>query len=142
MSASSGAIERWFESVPPVWLERAQRLRELILESAPGMEERWMFKSAPFIIHNGWLCCFALQRAKGKIGEERLVIGFCNGVQMSDPEGLFALTDHKQIRHFLPPKPPARMNESAFRRLIDEAVRTNDTIAEKRKTRNVRRQRR
>ncbi|HMC98152.1 MAG TPA: hypothetical protein VKG92_10885 [Flavobacteriales bacterium] len=69
---------------------------------------------------------------RGKAGEERLVIGFCNGVHMSDPEGLFALTNHKQIRHFLPPKPPARMNEGAFRRLVDEAVRTNEAIAAKR----------
>src|SRR5436189_809198 len=62
MSASPGAVENWFASVPAAWRERAQHLRELILESAPGMEERWMFKSAPFMVHNGWLCYFALQR--------------------------------------------------------------------------------
>lgn len=118
-------VEAWFDSLPVEWRERAHRIRELILEAAFGMEEKWMFKSAPFYLHNGWLIYLSLQK-KG------LVVGFCNGVHMSDPERLFARTDHTLIRHYLPPPPPARLNEGALRRLIDEAVKVNAAIVEER----------
>lgn len=124
----AGEVQRWFDGLPEPWGERAQRIRELVLDAAPGVEERWMFKSAPFYIHHGWLIYLALQRGQ-------LVVGFCNGVHMLDPEGLFANTDHKQIRHYLPPAPPARFNEAAFRRLLDEAVQVNAELARQRKAR-------
>lgn len=124
----AGEVQRWFDGLPDAWAGRAQRIRELILDAAPGMEERWMYKSAPFYIHHGWLIYLTLQRGQ-------LVVGFCNGVHMPDPEGLFAMTEHKQIRHYLPPAPPARFNEAAFRRLVSTAVAVNDELARQRRTR-------
>ena len=131
----AGEVQRWFDRVPEPWAERAQRLRELVLDAAPGMDERWMFKSAPFYLRHGWLVYFALQQG-------RLVVGFCNGVHMLDPEGLFASTDHKLIRHYLPPEPPARLNEAAFQRLVMEAVALNEELAAQRKLRRPKRARR
>jgi hypothetical protein len=118
-------VEAWFEKLPQEWHEVAQRVRELILGAAPSMEEKWMFKSAPFYLHHGWLIYLALQKG-------RLIVGFCNGVHMADPEGLFARTQHAQIRHYQPPKELRRSDEHALRRLLDEAVKVNEAIAEQR----------
>jgi hypothetical protein len=120
-------VEAWFEKLPDQWRDRAQRIRELILEAAPGMKEEWMFESAIFYKHHGWLIYLAMQ----KVG---LVVGFCNGVHMTDPEGLFARTEHTQVRHYLPP-PTGRLSETALRHLIDEALRVNAAIAEERRMR-------
>lgn len=123
-------VDAWFDALPDVWRDRALRIRELILEAAPGMHEQWMFDSAIFYLHHGWLIYLAMQ----KVG---LVVGFCNGVHMTDAEGLFARTDHTQVRHYLPPLPPARLDEGALRRLIDEAVRVNKALEEERKVRKA-----
>jgi len=127
-------IEVWFEKLPDVWQPRAQRVRELLLEAAPAMEEKWMFKSAPFYLHCGWMCYLGFSTDKKKYGPEgQLILGFCAGVNMDDPEGLFAATEHTLIQHYLVPLPQQRMNEPALRRLLEEAVRVNELIAEERK---------
>lgn len=103
-------------------------MRELILEAAPGMEEKWMFKSSQFYLHHGWLCYFSFKK-------DQLIIGFIQGKHMADPQGLFALTDHKQIRHYLPPEPATHLDERAFQRLIEEAVEVNVVVAVEKATR-------
>ena len=124
----AGHVQRWFDRLPEHWQERAQRLRELILEAAPGMEEKWMFKSSQFYLHHGWLCYFSFKK-------DQLIIGFIQGKHMADPQGLFALTDHKQIRHYLPPEPATHLDERAFQRLIEEAVEVNVVVAVEKATR-------
>lgn len=125
-------VQRWFDRLPEHWQERAQRIRELLLDAAPGVEEKWMFKSTPFYLHHGWMCYVNFTK-------DQLIVGFCNGVHMLDPQGLFALTDHKQIRHYLPSAPTDRLNEAAFRRLLVEAVLVNEAIAAER---NIKRRKR
>ena len=123
-------LEGWFAKLPEAWQERAQRIRELILEAAPGMQEKWMFKSTPFYIHHGWLCYFNFRKGQ-------LILGFCAGARMGDPDGLL-VGDQLVVRHFLPSVPPARKNEAALRRLLDEAVRLNEAIAAERSIRRNR----
>ena len=119
LSPMAAELEGWFAKLPEAWQERAQRIRELILEAAPGMQEKWMFKSTPVYIHHGWL------------------LGFCAGARMGDPDGLL-VGDQLVVRHFLPSVPPARKNEAALRRLLDEAVRLNEAIAAERSIRRNR----
>jgi hypothetical protein len=52
---------------------------------------------------------------------------------MSDHERLFAPTKHTLIQHYLVPFPDERLNEAALRRLLSEAVRVNEAIAEERR---------
>jgi hypothetical protein len=125
-------VQRWFDRLPQHWQERAQRIRELLLDAAPGIEEKWLFKSTPFYLHHGWMCYLNFK-------QDQLIVGFCNGVHMLDPQGLFALTDHKLIRHYMPAAPPVRLNEAAFRRLLEEAVLVNEAIAAERKAKRRKR---
>lgn len=110
----SAKIEAWFEALPELWQERAQRLRTLLLEADPAMREEWKYNT-PFYCNGRWMCYLSMQK-------HSLVLGFVDGVHLLDAEGLFAPTAHKLIRHYLPPPPPARMNEPALRRLIAEAM--------------------
>lgn len=123
-------VEGWFEALPDQWRDRAQRIRELIMEASPSMREGWRY-GTPFYDHHRWLCYLSLQKGQ-------LVLGFVQGMHLGDPEGVLERTDHKLIRHYRPPPPPARMNEGALRRLIDEAVMMNEELArariKKRKT--------
>ena len=80
------------------------------------------------------MCYLGFSTDKKKYGPEgQLILGFCAGVNMDDPEGLFATTEHTLIQHYLVPLPQQRMNEPALRRLLEEAVRVNELIAEERK---------
>ncbi|MBL8000491.1 MAG: DUF1801 domain-containing protein [Flavobacteriales bacterium] len=121
----SAAVEAWFEQLPEEWRPQAQRLRELLLEASPLMRESWKY-STPFYDHRRWMCYLSLQR-KG------LVLGFIQGVHMPDPDGLFAPTDHVQIRHYMPGPAPAHLPEGALRRLIQEAITVNDVITQEKR---------
>lgn len=117
----SAAVEAWFEALPDAWRPQAQRLRELLLEASPVMRETWKY-GIPFYEHRRWMCYLSLQK-KG------LVLGFVQGRDMLDPDGLFAPTEHAQIRHHLPPPAPAPLPEGALRRLLQEAIAVNEVIA-------------
>lgn len=117
----SAAVEAWFEALPDAWRPQAQHLRELLLEASPRMRETWKY-GIPFYEHRRWLCYLNLQK-KG------LVLGFVQGAHMTDPDGLFAPTDHVQIRHYLPPPAPAVLPLNALRRLIQESIALNEEIA-------------
>ena len=110
----------WFESLPEVWQDRAWRIRELLLDAAPAMTERIRY-GQPFYDHRSWMAYVSFQKG-------RLVLGFIQGKHLLDPDGLLERTDHKLIRHYLPPLPPARMDEQALRRLIAEAVLVNEEM--------------
>lgn len=115
------ATEAWFEALPEEWRERAQHIRGILLEASPQMREEWRYKSAPFYYHRRWMAYLALQKGD-------LILGFIQGRDLIDPEGLLERTDHKLIRHYKPPAPPARLPDDALRRLINEAVAVNEVL--------------
>lgn len=117
----SAAIEGWFEELPEEWQAPARRIRELLLQASPLMREEWKYRT-PFYSHRLWMCYLSLQK-------NGLVLGFVQGRNMLDPDGLFAPTEHSQIQHFLPSPYPAPLPETALRRLIQEAIALNEEIA-------------
>ena len=72
------------------------------------------------------MCYLSLQKG-------RLILGFVEGVHLFDPHGLFAKTEHKQIRHVIFEAPPAQFNERALRALILEAAKQNEERLARRK---------
>jgi hypothetical protein len=114
------SIDAWFDALPEHWRERAQRIRELILEASPIIREGLKY-GLPFYDHRKWMCYLALQKGQ-------LVLGFTNGRHLLDPGGALEVTAHKLIRHYLPPLPPQRLNEAVLRALLAEAVNLNDAL--------------
>ncbi len=114
------AVEQWFEELPEEWRPVAEAIRDLLLEASPLMTEEWKYK-LPFYSHRRWMCYLSLQK-------QGLVLGFIEGRALQDPDGLFAPTDHKMIRHYPPPRDPQRLPVAALRRTIQEAIAVNEAI--------------
>lgn len=129
----SAPVEAWFEELPEEWQATAQRIRELLMEASPVMREEWKFRT-PFYSHRVWMCYLSLQK-------NGLVLGFIQGRNMLDPDGLFAPTEHAQIQHYLPPPSPAPLPENALRRLIQEAIALNEGITREKLLKKTKRKR-
>ncbi|AMM50204.1 hypothetical protein TH61_02105 [Rufibacter sp. DG15C] len=95
-----------------------QRLRRFILQAAPQVEERFIYK-CPFYYYLGQLCYMSTT----KTGSAYL--GFVKGMHLSNAQGLFAEPDTKQIRkvffHSGQPFP-----EAGLRELLQEAILYNE----------------
>ena len=91
----------------------------LLLDAAPGMREESKY-GMPFYSRKRWMCYLALQRG-------RLILGFLQGSFLVDPEGSLAETDHKLVRHYPVPRPPAPFDTEALARLVFEAAELNMT---------------
>lgn len=115
------AVDAWFEGLPDEWAPVAAELRELLLSASPLMKEERKY-GLPFYSHRRWMCYLSLQK-------HGLVLGFVAGVHMLDAEQLFATTDHKLIRHYMPPRDPSKLPLEALRRLVQEAIMLNDELA-------------
>ncbi len=113
-------MDGWFESLPDEWRDVASVLRDMLIQASPQVKEEWKYK-LPFYSHRRWMCYLSLQR-------NALILGFVQGVHLNDPDGLFASTGHKQIRHYLPPKDPKAIPLNGVRRSIQEAIAWNDQL--------------
>jgi hypothetical protein len=114
--------DAWFEGLPEKWRERAQQVRELVMDTSPLMREEWKYGTTPFYSAHKWVCYLTLQ-------QERLVLGFTHGASLLDPEQLLERTAHKQIRHYLPPPAGQRMDTAALQRLVAEALDLDASMA-------------
>lgn len=113
-------VAGWFEELPEEWKAVAEVLHDLLLEASPLMQVEWKY-NLPFYSHRRWMCYLSLQK-------QGLVLGFVSGVHMVDTERLFAPTEHKLIRHYLPPRSKKELPLNGLRRLIQEAISLNDEI--------------
>lgn len=126
------ALEGWYEELPQEWQEVAQALRTMILNASPAVREEWKYRT-PFFAHHRWMSYLSLQK-------QGLVLGFVDGKHMLDADGLFASTDHKMIRHFIPAQDPHQLPVEALRRLLQEAIAVNEEVhAQQRAKRTLRR---
>jgi hypothetical protein len=113
-------IDQWYQGLPDGWRDVAGEIRALVLERSPLMKEEWKY-GTPFFVHRRWLCYLGMQQGA-------LVLGFVQGVAMSDPEGLFSASGHRRIRHHRPTPSEKDLRRSALRQALDEAISINDDL--------------
>ena len=95
-----------------------QRLRHCVLQAAPQVEERFIYK-CPFYYFQGQLCYMSTTKTGS------VYLGFVKGVHLSNDQGLFAEPDTKQIRKvFFHPGQP--FPEVGLRELLQEAILYNE----------------
>ena len=123
----SAKVQAWFDALPEERQDRAERVRELLMDASPTMTEEWKY-NIPFFCNGRRMCYLSLQK-------NGLVVRSVDGIHLLDVDGLFAPTEHKLIRHVLPPPPPARLNEGALRCLIGEAASFSAQRVKQRKSR-------
>lgn len=62
--------------------ETLARVRALIHEAVPGVQETWKWRGTPVWEHNGILCT-------GETYRQAVKLTFANGASLADPKGLF-----------------------------------------------------
>lgn len=115
-------IESFYHDLKPWQQKQFNIARKLILSSIPEVVEGIKY-TVPFYTYKGLLFYFALH--KNKI----FILGFCNGVHMSDEYGLLkADSGQTYIRHWIfeEHKP---LKSEILQQYIHEAVLVNDHLA-------------
>jgi hypothetical protein len=99
------------------------KVRSLIKQADPKVVEEWKWKKAtnpgvPVWSHDGGICT-------GESYKEVVKLTFFKGAQLKDPKKLFNSSLEGNVRRAIDFREGEKINESAFKALIREAVDLN-----------------
>ncbi len=94
------------------------RLRKLIHDADPQIEEEWKWMGTPCFYHQGGVCT-------GESYKEVVKLTFFKGATLSDPKKLFNSSMDGNVRRAIDFRQGEKINEAAFKALIKEAVALN-----------------
>jgi hypothetical protein len=107
------------------WRGRAfNRLRELIKDADPGMEEELKWKrpanpmGSPVYSHDGIVCT-------GAVLKNSVRLTFFKGASLKDPSKLFNFALDSRVRRAVDVREGDKINEGALKNIIREAVALN-----------------
>lgn len=106
------------------------RLRQLILDADPGVEEEWKWvkptnPGVPVWSHDGGICT-------GEVYKQVVKLTFFRGASLKDPKKLFNSSLEGNVRRAIDFREGEKFNEAAFKQLIREAVKANAAVLEER----------
>ena len=104
--------------------ETLARMRELILEADPEIEEEWKW-SNPVWSRNGIICT-------GESYKTHVKLTFARGASVPDPSKIFNSSLEGNLRRAIDIKEGEQVDASAFKTLIKAAVARNGSPAKKR----------
>jgi hypothetical protein len=104
--------------------ETLARLRQLILEADPEMEEEWKWvkptnPGVPVWSHDGGVCT-------GEVYKAVVKLTFFRGATVKDPKKLFNSSLEGNVRRAIDFREGEKINETAFKQLIKAAVAANE----------------
>lgn len=102
--------------------ERLSQLRALIKQADPGVVEEWKWKGVPVWSHDGLICT-------GETYKNVVKVTFAKGAQLKDPKKLFNSSLDGNTRRAIDFHEGDKVDESAFKALIREAVALNTSPA-------------
>jgi hypothetical protein len=102
------------------------RLRQLILDADPEMQEEWKWvkptnPGVPVWSHDGGVCT-------GEVYKEVVKLTFFRGASIDDPKKLFNSSLEGNVRRALDVREGEKINETAFKQLIRAAVAANKAV--------------
>lgn len=103
------------------------RVRELIHDADPEIIEEWKWMGTPVFSHAGIVCTGETYKAVVKLT-------FAKGAALKDPAGLFNSSLDGNVRRAIDIRESEKINESALKNLIREAVTLNITLKSSTKT--------
>lgn len=106
--------------------ETLAKVRRLIHEADPEVEETWKWRGVPVWEHAGILCTGETYRAVVKLT-------FAKGASLGDPSGLFNSSLDGNVRRAIDIREGEAIDEAALKALILEAVAANLAKPAKRK---------
>ena len=105
--------------------ETLARVRKLIHEAVPGVEETWKWRGVPVWEKHGIL-------TTGETYKDKVKLTFAKGASLEDPEKLFNSSLEGNARRALDLFEGDTLDEAAFKALVREAAEAN--AAKKRKS--------
>jgi hypothetical protein len=98
--------------------ETLARVRKLIREADPEVEETWKWRGVPVWEHAGIICTGETYKAAVKLT-------FAKGAALEDPKGLFNSSLDGNVRRAIDIHEGAAIDEAALKALVLEAVAAN-----------------
>lgn len=98
--------------------ETLARLRALIHEAVPGVEETWKWRGVPVFEKNGILCT-------GETYKDKVKLTFQKGAKLPDPAGLFNASLDGNARRAIDVFKGGAVDAEAFKALMQAAVAAN-----------------
>ncbi|HEX5274564.1 MAG TPA: DUF1801 domain-containing protein [Candidatus Rubrimentiphilum sp.] len=103
-------------------------MRKLIKQADPEVVEEWKWRGVPVFSHDGIICT-------GETYKSVVKLTFAKGAQLKDPKHLFNSSLEGNVRRAIDVHEGEKINETAFKALIREAVALNESSTRARKTR-------
>lgn len=94
------------------------RVRELIHQADPEIEEEWKWMGTPVFSHSGIVCT-------GETYKSVVKLTFAKGASLPDPARLFNSSLDGNVRRAIDIRESDKVNEKAFKDLIRAAVALN-----------------
>ena len=98
--------------------EALARLRSLIHEAVPGVEETWKWRGVPVWEKDGIL-------TTGETYRDKVKLTFAKGASLEDPKKLFNSSLDGNVRRALDLFEGDELDEAAFKALVQEAAALN-----------------
>jgi hypothetical protein len=98
--------------------ETLARLRQLIHDADPDIEEEWKWKGTPVWSHDGGVCT-------GESYKQVVKLTFFRGASLADPKKLFNSSLEGNTRRAIDVREGEKIDEAAFKQLIRAAVAAN-----------------
>ena len=116
--SSSRLIEERIKELGDWRGETLSRVRSLIKQADPNVTEEWKWRGVPVWSHDGLICT-------GETYKNVVKLTFAKGAQFKDPKKLFNSSLEGNVRRAIDLHEGDKVNESAFKALIREAVALN-----------------
>ena len=123
MSDASQNITKRIQELGDWRGETLARVRQLIHDADPGIQEEWKWAKAsspgtPVWSHDGIVCT-------GESYKEVVKLTFARGASLEDPQGLFNASLGGNTRRAIDIREGGKLDEAAFKELIAAAVAAN-----------------
>jgi hypothetical protein len=98
--------------------ETLARVRQLIHDADPEIEEEWKWRGTPVWSHDGIVCT-------GESHKQVVKLTFARGAAIDDPKKLFNSSLDGNVRRAIDLREGEKINEAALKQLIRAAVAAN-----------------
>ena len=123
--AASANISKRIQELGDWRGETLARLRQLIHDADPDIQEEWKWMGTPVWSHDGGVCT-------GESYKQVVKLTFFRGASVKDPKKLFNSSLDGNTRRAIDFREGEKINEAAFKQLIRAAVAVNaEALAQK-----------
>ena len=98
--------------------EMLARVRKLIHDTDPDIEEEWKWMGTPVWSHDGIVCT-------GESYKQVVKLTFAKGATLEDPKKLFNSSLDGNVRRAIDLHEGEKINEAAFKQLVRAAIEAN-----------------